>query len=118
MMIKQLLVAVAAGTALMGGVAFSEESALDGQNASAQQSAGSETVGEKLDDGILTTKVKAALIENADTKAYQINVETQEGVVRLIGAVDSAKAKAAASTVAMSVKGVKEIKNELTVKMY
>ena len=108
MMIKQILVAVVAGTALMGGVAISADSAPEDQ--------ATQPVGEILDDGILTMKVKAALIESPDTKAHQINVETQEGVVRLLGAVDSAKAKAAATTVAMSVKGVKEIKNELEIK--
>ena len=106
MMIKKILVAVVAGTALMGGVAMSADTTPEDQ-----------TVGEKLDDGMLTMNVKAALVASPDTKAYQINVETLEGTVRLIGAVDSAKAKDAASTVAMSVKGVKEVKNELDVKL-
>jgi hyperosmotically inducible protein len=106
MMIKKILVAVVAGTALMGGVAISSESTPENQ-----------TAGEKLDDGMLTMNVKAALIASPDTKAYQINVESLEGVVRLIGAVDSPKSKDAASTVAMSVKGVKEVKNELDVKL-
>jgi hyperosmotically inducible protein len=109
MMIKKILVAVVAGTALMGGVAMSADTTPEDQSA--------KTVGEKLDDGMLTMSVKAALIASPDTKAYQINVETLEGVVRLIGAVDNAKAKDAASTVAMSVKGVKEVKNELDVKL-
>ena len=106
MMIKKILVAVVAGTALMGGVAMSTDTPPEDQ-----------TVGEKLDDGMLTMNVKAALVASPDTKAYQINVETLEGTVRLIGAVDSAKAKDAASTVALSVKGVKEVKNELDVKL-
>ncbi|MGB5131600.1 MAG: BON domain-containing protein [Steroidobacteraceae bacterium] len=115
MMIKQALVAAIAGVAFAGGLAFAEEKALDQQVAQAPTT-GKETVVEKIDDAALTGKVKAALIANADTKAYQINVETQQGVVRLLGAVDNAKAKTAASTVAMSVKGVKEVKNELTLK--
>lgn len=109
MMIKQILAAVVAGTALIGGVAMSADKAPEDQKAS--------TVSEKLDDGMLTMNVKAALIASPDTKAYQINVETLEGVVRLIGAVDNAKSKDAASTVAMSVDGVKEVKNELDVKL-
>ncbi len=79
---------------------------------------GSSTAGEVIDDSILTAKVKAALIQSPDTKAHQINVETRAGVVQLSGFVDSAAAKAAASTVARSVTGVKDVKNELSVKSY
>lgn len=75
-----------------------------------------QTVGDKIDDSILTAKVKAALIESPDTKAHQINVETKLGVVHLSGFVDNVTAKAAATSVAMSVTGVKDVKNELSVK--
>lgn len=78
----------------------------------------SSTVGEVIDDSILTAKVKAALIESPDTKAHQINVETKAGVVQLSGFVDSAAAKSAATSVARSVTGVKDVKNELSVKSY
>jgi hyperosmotically inducible periplasmic protein len=76
------------------------------------------STGEKIDDSILTAKVKTALIENSDTKAHQINVETKLGVVQLSGFVDSAAAKNAATSVARSVTGVKDVKNELSVKSY
>jgi hyperosmotically inducible periplasmic protein len=79
---------------------------------------GSSTAGEVIDDSTLTAKVKAALIENDDTKAHQINVETKQGVVQLSGFVDDASAKAAATSVAKSVTGVKDVKNELSVKSY
>ncbi len=79
---------------------------------------GSESAGEYIDDSILTAKVKTALIGNSETKAHQINVETDHGVVQLSGFVDSATAKAAASDVAMSVTGVKNVKNELSIKSY
>jgi hyperosmotically inducible protein len=79
---------------------------------------GSSTAGEVIDDSILTAKVKAALIESSDTKAHQINVETKEGVVQLSGFVDSAGAKSAATNVAKSVTGVKDVRNELSVKSY
>jgi hyperosmotically inducible protein len=79
---------------------------------------GSSSAGEVIDDSILTAKVKAALIESSDTKAHQINVETKEGVVQLSGFVDSAGAKSAATSVAKSVTGVKDVRNELSVKSY
>ena len=76
------------------------------------------SAGEVIDDSILTAKVKAALIESPETKAHQINVETKLGVVQLSGFVDSAAAKDAATSVAKSVTGVKDVKNELSVKSY
>jgi hyperosmotically inducible periplasmic protein len=77
-----------------------------------------ESAGDYIDDSILTAKVKTALIENSETKAHQINVETDHGVVQLSGFVDNAAAKAAATSVAKSVTGVKDVKNELSVKSY
>lgn len=77
---------------------------------------GDSSLGEIIDDSVLTAKVKAALIESPDTKAHQITVETTEGVVQLSGFVDSMAAKAAASTVASSVTGVKEVRNQISVK--
>jgi len=74
------------------------------------------TAGEVIDDSILTAKVKAKLIESSDTKAHQINVETKLGVVHLSGFVDTANAKAKASELARSVSGVKDVKNEISVK--
>ena len=76
------------------------------------------SAGEVIDDSVLTAKVKTALIASPDTKAHQINVETKEGIVQLSGFVDSNAAKTAATTVAKSVTGVKDVKNELSVKSY
>ena len=76
----------------------------------------SSTAGEVIDDSILTAKVKAALIESDRTKAHEINVETKLGVVHLSGFVNDASAKAAAAEIARSVKGVKDVKNEISVK--
>jgi hyperosmotically inducible protein len=77
-----------------------------------------ESTGDAIDDSVLTAKVKTALITSPETKAHQINVETKQGVVQMSGFVDTAAAKAAATTVAKSVTGVKGVKNELSVKSY
>jgi hyperosmotically inducible protein len=77
---------------------------------------GERKAGEVFDDALLTTKVKTALIGNRETKAHQITVKTLQGVVQLGGFVDSAEAKAAATTVAMSVTGVKSVDNQLSIK--
>ncbi len=78
----------------------------------------SSSAGEVIDDSVLTAKVKTALIASPDTKAHQINVETKDGVVQLSGFVDSNSARSAATSVAKSVTGVKDVKNELSVKSY
>jgi hyperosmotically inducible periplasmic protein len=74
------------------------------------------TAGEVVDDGLVTTKVKAALVAEPATKAHEINVETREGVVQLSGFVDSADEKSKAAEVAGRVAGVKEVHNDLRVK--
>jgi hyperosmotically inducible protein len=100
-----------------GDVARNVDGVKSVQNDIAVKTENSST-GEVIDDSILTAKVKAALIEDTDTKAHQINVETKDGVVQLSGFVDSASAKSAASQVAKSVTGVKDVRNELSVKSY
>jgi len=87
------------------------------QNDIAVQSKNSSS-GDTIDDSILTSKVKTALITSSETKAHQINVETKQGVVQLSGFVDTAAAKSAATNIAKSVTGVKDVKNELSVKSY
>lgn len=67
-------------------------------------------------DAALTASVKSALISNKDTKASQVNVETQQGVVQLSGFVDSEAAKAAAETTAQNVAGVTEVSNKLMIR--
>lgn len=73
------------------------------------------TAGETIDDGVLTTRVKTALIGDNRTKARQIDVETYRGEVQLNGFVDSAAAKTAATSVARNVPGVVTVKNNLQV---
>src|SRR5512135_1762719 len=76
----------------------------------------SESTGGYIDDSVITTKVKAELVEDPVTKAYQINVKTFKGVVQLSGFVNSAQEKQRAGEVARRVNGVKEVRNDLNVK--
>jgi hyperosmotically inducible protein len=76
----------------------------------------STSVGEVIDDSLLTAKVKAALVNDPVTKARQINVETRDGVVQLSGFVDSADEQRQASEVARGITGVKRVDNKLDVK--
>jgi len=75
-----------------------------------------ESTGQYIDDSVITTKVKAAILDEPSLKVFQINVETYQGVVQLSGFVDSAQSIKKAGEVAGSVEGVKEVKNDLIVK--
>jgi osmotically-inducible protein OsmY len=75
-----------------------------------------ESTGEYVDDSVLTSKVKAAILDEATLKTLQINVETFKGVVQLSGFVDSVEHVARAGEVAARIQGVKEVKNDLVAK--
>jgi len=66
-------------------------------------------------DSWLTSKAKIALFSDDRVKGSQVKVETKDGVVHLRGKVDSAEAKAAATSVAQGIDGVKSVKNDLQV---
>jgi hyperosmotically inducible protein len=74
------------------------------------------TAGSKLDDTVMTGKVKAALMDDKDVKSGQINVETKGGVVSLSGFVTGDKIKRRAVEVAKSVGGVKSVVDAMYVK--
>ena len=75
-----------------------------------------EGTGEYIDDSVITTKVKAAILNEPSLKVFQINVETFKGEVQLSGFVDSAQSVKKAGEVARSVKGAQSVKNNLIVK--
>jgi osmotically-inducible protein OsmY len=74
-----------------------------------------QTAGVTVDDGVVTAKVKAKLVDDPLTKGYQINVETFKGTVQLSGSVDSAEARSRATQLAKEVGGVKGVENSLQV---
>lgn len=75
----------------------------------------SETATAKVDDAWITTKVKADLAKDSDTKAHKIHVNTKSGVVVLTGTVASIAEKQKAEANAKSVKGVVNVENQLVV---
>lgn len=89
-------------------------------NATAQMSAStppasSETTGQRIDDGTITSKVKAELLGAKNVKSTHIHVKTRKGVVWLTGTVPSVDDKSAAAEVVQNVSGVKSVKNHLKV---
>lgn len=75
-----------------------------------------EQMGEVLDDAGITAKVKTALIAEPGLSGLAIDVDTSGNVVSLHGSVASDAARANAERVARAVGGVKDVKNNLTVK--
>jgi len=76
----------------------------------------SESTAEYVDDTVITTKVKAAILNEPTLKSAEINVETFKGVVQLSGFVNSPQAVSRAVEVARGVSGVRSVKNNLLVK--
>lgn len=72
-----------------------------------------EATGEYVDDSVITTKVKAAILNDADLKVMQINVETFKGVVQLSGFVESQAMIARAVEVTRGVAGVTSVKDDM-----
>jgi hyperosmotically inducible protein len=79
-------------------------------------SATRESTGEYIDDTWITTKVKAALIDDPVVKAVEVNVETFKGVVQLSGFVSSSEAMDQAVVVAGNIDGVVSVRNDMRIK--
>ncbi len=75
-----------------------------------------EGTGEYIDDTVITAKVKAALVDDPELKAREINVETFKGTVQLSGFVSSREHISKAIQLARNVKGVTAVKNDMVVK--
>jgi hyperosmotically inducible protein len=75
-----------------------------------------ERVGEFVDDSVITTKVKAGILNATALKSGEINVETFKGVVQLSGFVNSQADASKAVEIARGVQGVTSVKNDMQVK--
>lgn len=115
---RALLVAAVLGSTALAGCASTDDQQSSQSSTAGREStaAGRQTAGEVVDDGVVTAKVKAKLVDDPVTKAYQINVETFKGTVQLSGFVDSAEARSRAAQLASNVGGVKDVKNSLEVR--
>ena len=74
------------------------------------------TVGNVIDDTVLTTRVKSALMANPQVNSYDFKVETRKGEVMLSGFVNSQAELNQATAIVQAVDGVKSIQNNVTIK--
>lgn len=77
---------------------------------------GQETVGAYVDDSVITTSVKAKLVDDKTVDAAAISVETLKGTVMLSGFAKSSAEKTTAERLAYEVKGVKSVHNAIVVR--
>ncbi len=74
------------------------------------------TIGTTIDDGVITTKVKSALLADPDVKSFDINVETRKGKVQLSGFANNQAQIDRAIEIARTVDGVTSVENKMSVK--
>jgi hyperosmotically inducible protein len=72
--------------------------------------------GDAIEDGVITTKIKAALLTDPDVKGSQVGVDTRQGVVTLTGTVSTASGLERANRIARDTEGVKSVDSQVVVK--
>lgn len=75
-----------------------------------------ESTGERLDDSLITARVKTAFVQSKEVKAGNIQVETFKGNVQLSGFADSSTELERAAQIAATVTGVKSVRNDIRLK--
>jgi hyperosmotically inducible periplasmic protein len=76
----------------------------------------STTLGTQVDDTVITSSVKSALLADPAIRSFDLQVETRKGTVQLSGYVDSQSQIDQALAVTRSVAGVTDVENGVTLK--
>jgi osmotically-inducible protein OsmY len=76
----------------------------------------SPSIGEYVDDGVISGHIKTRLFYDPVVSAFQVQVETYRRQVQLSGFVDTAEQKVRAEEIARTVPGISEVRNDLIVK--
>lgn len=76
---------------------------------------GQQTAGERIDDSIIMTKIKATLVGDPEVKAREIHVVVHDGRVQLNGFVATAGERSYAADLTAAVDGVTAVNNNLEV---
>lgn len=74
------------------------------------------SVGEYIDDSVVTTRVKAKFANDKEVSAMSISVETLKGVVQLSGFAKSAAERNRAGEIARTTSGVKGVVNNIVIR--
>lgn len=68
-----------------------------------------------VDDGVVTTRVQAALAADPEVAPIKINVSTKEGQVTLKGEIKSMALRKKVETIVRGVDGVRSLNNQLII---
>ena len=74
------------------------------------------TVGNTVDDGVVTSRVKTALLGDESTKSRDIAIVTRKGEVQLSGFVDTQQQIDRAIEITRGIEGVSGVNNEMSIK--
>ncbi|MFZ6778557.1 BON domain-containing protein [Undibacterium sp. Ji83W] len=105
--IKYILPLLSASLLLMAGC---------NKGADGAASNASTTIGVEIDDSVITTKVKTALMSDDIIKGTDVKIETRKGEVLLSGFADNQAQIDHSAAVAMAIEGVKKVDNKLVLK--
>lgn len=86
------------------------------QQETSAPSAPSTTVGTKIDDSVVTTRVKSALLSDPIVKSFDIAVVTRKNEVQLSGFVDNQTQIDRAIEITRGVEGVEGVSNKMSIK--
>jgi osmotically-inducible protein OsmY len=75
-----------------------------------------QSAAEAIDDGVVTARIKARLIEDPVTKVHQIKVDTFRGTVELSGFVETDEARMRALELAKNVEGVRRVRDAMDIR--
>ncbi|HDR9011642.1 TPA: BON domain-containing protein [Burkholderia vietnamiensis] len=108
-----IAVAAAAACTVVAPGAFAAGD--DAASSSASSSSHSST-GTKIHDATITTKAKAELVGTSGLSAGDIHVKTRRGVVMLTGSVPDEQQRGQAADVVRKIDGVRDVRNQLTIR--
>ena len=74
------------------------------------------SVGQKVDDVTLLTKIKADLLANKNVDGLDVNVDVKDGRVTLSGNASSEAERTKAESIAKGTKGVMSVENKIVLK--
>ena len=93
------------GAAVVGGAAYGGHKGATDER----------SIGTMMDDSVISTTIKTKMITDEFVKARHIDVDVLNGVVYLIGVVESSYQRRMAADIARGVEGVRRVENQLLV---
>ncbi|HDR8931266.1 BON domain-containing protein [Burkholderia vietnamiensis] len=107
-----IAVAAAAACTVVAPSAF----AAGDDAASSSASSSHSSTGTKIHDATITTKAKAELVGTSGLSAGDIHVKTRRGVVMLTGSEPDEQQRGQAADVVRKIDGVRDVRNQLTIR--